>query len=101
VFRRSRFAKVVETQLDLFLREHADVLEEADLRLAAYNKAERDEAEERYGDYLDVVETGAEILAEMRDAYARTIDDPDEYVRTFDRAVARRLPAYPLDTERY
>jgi hypothetical protein len=75
------------------------VLTEVEQRLAAYNRADRDEAEERYGDYLDAVETGTEILADMRDAYAVTVADPDEYIRTFNRIVARRLPEYALEIE--
>jgi hypothetical protein len=35
----------------------------------------------------------------MRDHYARTIDDPDDYLRTFNRAVAKRLPEYALELE--
>jgi hypothetical protein len=96
---RSRFAKLVETQLDVFVRDHPEVLDEVGERLAAYNRADRSEAEELYGDYLDAVETGTEILADMRDHYARTLDAPDEYVRAFNRAVAKRLPEYALRLE--
>ena len=99
IFRRSRFAKIVETQIDVFLRDHAAVLEDVEQRLAAYNRADRDEAEELYGDYRDALEEGTELLADMRDHYARTLDDPDEYVRVFNRAVARRLPEYALEIE--
>ena len=99
IFRRSRFAKIVDTQLDVFLRDHRGVVEDVEQRLAAYNRADRDEAEELYGDYRDALEEGTEILADMRDHYARTLDDPDEYVRTFNRAVARRLPEYGLEIE--
>jgi hypothetical protein len=35
----------------------------------------------------------------MRDHYAQTLDDPDDYLRTFNRAVARRLPALALEIE--
>lgn len=94
MFGRSRFAKLAETQIELFLREHADVVADAAERLAAYDRAERTEAEELYGDYVDAVDTGAEILAEMRDHFARTVDDADEYVDAFNRVVAKRLPAY-------
>ncbi|HEY6961626.1 MAG TPA: hypothetical protein VI408_07040 [Gaiellaceae bacterium] len=99
IFRRSRFAKLVETQLDVFERDHRDVLDEIDDRLRAYNSADRDEAEELYGDYVDAVETGTEILADMRDHYAQSVDDADDYVRTFNRAVARRLPPLALEIE--
>jgi flagellar biosynthesis/type III secretory pathway protein FliH len=99
MFRRPRFKHVVDAQLDLFEREHRDVLEEAHERLAAYNRAGRDEAEELYGDYVDAVETGTEILADLRDHYARTVDESETYCAEFNRAVARRLPAFALEIE--
>jgi hypothetical protein len=97
--RRSRFAQLIDAQLDLFVRENRDVLEDVAQRFEAYNRADRGEAEELYGDYVDAVETGTEILADMRDHYARTIDDPDDYIREFNRAVAKRLPEYALEIE--
>ena len=99
MFRRSHYAQVIEAQLDLFEREHAHLVDQAQERLDAYNGAERDEAEELYGDYVDAVETGTELLADMRDHYARSLDDPDRYLRDFNRAVARRLPAFALEIE--
>ena len=99
MFRRARFAKVIAAQLDLFVRDHSDVIEEASGRLDAYNRAGRDEAEELYGDYLDAVETGTEILADVRDHYARSVDDPDRYCVEFNRAVLKRLPAFALEIE--
>ena len=100
MFGRSRFVKLAETQVDLFLREHGEVVADADARLAAYNRADRTEAEELYGDYVDAVDTGAEILAEMRDHFARTLDDAQEYVDAFNRVVAKRLPTYAAAVER-
>jgi hypothetical protein len=97
--RRSRFARLIDSQLDLFVRENRDVLEEVAQRLEAYNRADRGEAEELYGDYVDAVETGTEILADMRDHYAANVNDPDEYIREFNRAVARRLSEYALEIE--
>ena len=99
MFGRSRYAKVIESQLELFAREHRDVIEEVRERFEAYHRADRSEAEELYGDYLDAVETGTEILADMRDHYAATLDDGDPYIRDFNRAVARRLPEYALEIE--
>jgi hypothetical protein len=32
----------------------------------------------------------------MRDHYAADVDDPEDYVRTFDRAVSKRLPEHRL-----
>jgi isocitrate dehydrogenase kinase/phosphatase len=101
IFRRRRFAELIARQLDLFERDHADVIEEADAKLALYNDAARDEAEELYGDYVDAVETGTEILADLRDAYARTLDDDaaEHYEREFNRAVEKRLPRFALEIE--
>jgi hypothetical protein len=99
MFGRSRFAQVIESQLDLFVRENCDVIEEAQERLDAYNRADRDGAEELYGDYVDAVETGTEILADLRDHYAQSLDDPERYLREFNRAVARRLPTFALEIE--
>jgi hypothetical protein len=99
MFRRSRFAKLVDAQLDLFVREHRDVLEEVHARLEAYHVADRTQAEELYGDYVDAVETGTEILADLRDHYAQTLDGPDPYLREFNRAVAKRLPPFALEIE--
>ena len=72
---------------------------EIDERLAAYNRADRSEAEELYGDYVDAVEAGAEVLAEMRDHFARTVDNADDYVAAFNSVVAKRLPAYAAAVE--
>jgi hypothetical protein len=99
MFRRARFATVIDAQLDLFEREHRDVIDEANDCLAAYNRAGRDEAEELYGDYIDSLETGTELLADLRDHYARTLDDADRYLVEFNRAVQKRLPAFALEIE--
>jgi hypothetical protein len=99
VFGRSRYGKVIDAQLELFVREHRDVIEEARRRLEAYNRSDRADAEELYGDYVDAVETGTEILADMRDHYGASLDDPDDYVSTFNRAVAKRLPEFSLEIE--
>jgi hypothetical protein len=99
MFSRARFAKVIDAQLDLFVRDHPDVIEEANDRLDAYNRAGREEAEELYGDYVDAVETGTEILADVRDHYARSVEDPDRYCDEFNRAVAKRLPPFASEIE--
>ncbi len=99
MFRRARFADVIDSQLALFVRDHADVLQDVDMRLRAYNDAGRDEAEELYGDYVDAVETGTELLADLRDHYAQTLEEPDRYLAEFNRAVARQLPEFALEIE--
>jgi hypothetical protein len=101
MFRRGRFSDVIRRQLDLFALDHADVIEEAAAKLAAYNRADRDEAEELYGDFVDVVETGTELLADIRDGYSSTLPESvDElYENEFNRAVARRWKAFALEIE--
>jgi hypothetical protein len=101
VIPRRRFADVVRTQLGFFREEEAELIHDCERAEEAYNRAERDEAEERYGDYLDLVETGTEILAGLRDAYAATLesDAAARYLAEFNRAVARRLPRFALGLE--
>jgi hypothetical protein len=101
IFRRSRFGELIDRQLTNFVRDHPDVLEEADTRLDQYNAADRDDAEELYGDYVDAVETGTELLADIRDHYARSLseDDAERYEREFNHAVSKRLPAFALEIE--
>jgi hypothetical protein len=92
---------VIERQLDLFEREHAALIQEVEAAEDAYDRAGRDEAEERYGDYLDLVETATEELAELRDNYAASLDDDTarEYEDSFNRAVLRRFPRFALEIE--
>ena len=99
MFGRRRFGDVIDRQLDLFEREYRDVIDEAQERLEAYNAAGRDEAEELYGDYVDATETGTEVLADLRDHFASTLDDDaaERYEREFNAAVAKRLPAFALE----
>jgi hypothetical protein len=87
---------VIERQLDMFEREQGSLLRACDEAERAYDEAERDEAEERYGEYLDLVEEAAEALAELRDGYASTLEEPRRYLREFERASARRLPKLRL-----
>ena len=101
MFRRKRFADLISRQLDLFEREHAGVIAEAETRLDAYNRADRDEAEELYGDYVDTVETGTEILADIRWSFWKTLDDDtaEAYEAEFNRAVAKRFPRFGFEIE--
>jgi hypothetical protein len=101
VLRRRRFAEVITRQLDLFVRDQLQLLEACDEAERAYERAERDEAEERFGDYQDLVETGTEILADLRDNFAFSLDDEtaEEYEAEFNRAVAKRLPRFALEIE--
>jgi hypothetical protein len=98
---RKRFADVVSRQLDLFEREHAGLIADCAAAERAYDRADRTEAEERYGDYVDLVETATELLADLRDGYASTLEDEaaDECETTFNRAVLKRLPRFALEIE--
>ena len=98
---RKRFADVVSRQLDLFEREHAGLIADCEAAERAYDRADRDEAEERYGDYVDLVETGTELLADLRDGYASTLEEEaaEEYEAAFNRAVLKRLPRFALEIE--
>ncbi len=100
-FRRGRFVDLVERQLDLFERENAELIEETEAALRAYDRAERDEAQELYEKYRDLAETGEEELAELRDAYARTLaeETADEYRDAFNRRARKRFPRFGLELE--
>jgi hypothetical protein len=94
IFRRNRFGDLVRRQLDLFAEDEAELLREAEELEQAYDHAEREDAEEAYGDLQLVFEAIVDRLDDRRDAYAATLDDdarPD-YERTFDREARRRYP---------
>lgn len=101
MLRKRRFADAIARQLDLFVRDNLDLLDACDEAERAYDRAERAEAEERYGDYQDLVETGTEILADLRDNFASTLDEAsaEDYEAEFNRAVTRRLPRFGLEIE--
>jgi hypothetical protein len=95
------FEDVIRRQLDLFESEHADLITDCDAAERAYDEAARDEAEERYGDYLDLVETGTQELAALRDNFAATMTASAavEYDAEFNQAVLMRLPRFALEIE--
>jgi hypothetical protein len=102
IFRRGRFAGVIARQLDVFAHDEAHgLLEEVREAKLLYDRADRDEPEDRYGDYVDVVEAVTEALADMRDTYARTLDEDshEEYEAEFNRAVKKRWPPFGLEIE--
>ena len=93
---RGRFVELVERQLALFHTEHAALIRDCEAALAAYDAAPRDEAEERYGDYVDLVESATDALVEYRDGYARTLagEHAEEYEAAFNRLARKRLPRF-------
>ena len=101
MLRKTRFGDVIARQLDLFERERAGLVRECEEAEAAYDRAPRDEAEERYGDYQDLVETATELLADLRDNFASTLGDAatEQYEAEFNRAVVKRLPRFSLEIE--
>ena len=99
IFRRRRFGDLIDRQLAFFEEEHAGLLHDVLEAERAYDRSDRDEAEERYGDYVDLVDTGTELLAGIRDAYSATLDEEtaERYEDEFNRIAARRLPEFALE----
>ena len=88
-----RFADLITRQLDVFAEdEAAGLLAEVREMKERYDSAGREDAEEAYGDYMDVVDAAKEALADMRDRFARTLDEHavEEYESAFERAARKR-----------
>jgi hypothetical protein len=98
IFRR-RFRDVVRRQLELFELENADLLRRCDEALRAYDRAERDDAEEAYGDYHDLVDEATGELVELRDNYSMVLDEEtaEAYEYEFNRAVVKRFRRFSLE----
>ena len=99
--RRDPFRDVVARQLDLFVQDEADLLEECRDKFRSYESAPRKDAEEAYGDFVDAVETATEALADMRDRFGRTLgeDAAEMYEESFNRTVRKRWPELGLEIE--
>ena len=99
--RRDPFRDVIARQLDLFVEDQADLLEDCRDKHRRYERADREDREEAYGDWSDVVETATEALADMRDRFASTLDDDaaEAYEDSFNRAVRKRWPELGLEIE--
>ncbi len=90
---RRRFSDVVTRQLDVFAADEADgLMAEVREMKGKYDHADREEAEEAYGDFMDVVDAVKDALADMRDRFARTLegDAVEEYESAFERAAKKR-----------
>lgn len=94
--RKGRFHDLVERQLDLFATDDADLLGEAAEAERAWSAATAAGAEEAYGDYQLVVDAIADRLLDIRESYARTLDEEAaaEYSAAFTRAASRRFRRY-------
>jgi hypothetical protein len=99
--RRDPFHDLIARQLDLFVEDRPDLLEECRDRFRSYESAAREDAEEAYGDFVDAVETATEALADMRDRFGRTLDGDaaEVYEESFNRAVRKRWPELGLEIE--
>ena len=107
-----RHPEFLEVQLRALLESDPDrplhvmfpmvaTLEEVREAKAKYDRADRDEAEEVYGDYVDVIEAATEALADMRWRYVATLDETsaEEYEAAFNRAVQKRWPPLGLEID--
>lgn len=94
IFRRRRFADAIGRQLDLFETENAALLDRIEKAQAVHREADREDAEERYSEFLDLVELATDELEEMREAFAATLaeDAVEEYEAAFHRAARKRFP---------
>jgi isocitrate dehydrogenase kinase/phosphatase len=100
IFKR-RFGDLIDRQLDLFEQDNAELLQRISDAEDDYRAAGRGEAEERFGDLQDALLEGTEILIELRDNYAASLDDnaADEYAVAFNFGVLRRFPQFALELE--
>ena len=100
IFRR-RFGELIDRQLDLFEQDNTDLFELLEDAEDEYRRAERADAEERFGDLQELLAEGGETLVDLRDTYAETLDDKaaDEYAGAFDFAVLRRFPQWQPQLE--
>ncbi len=91
---RSRFGDVIRRQLELFARDHRELLQRVADAERDYRHAPAGESEERYGDYMDLVEEAEDELLALRDRYAETMAarERTRYEREFTRAAGRMLP---------
>jgi hypothetical protein len=84
---------VIARQLDVFAEDEArGLLAEVSEMKQRYDNADRDEAEEAYGDYAEVVDVAKDALADMRDRFAATLDEAtaETYASAFESAARKR-----------
>jgi hypothetical protein len=92
IFRRKPYAELVERQLDLVESDDRPLLAAVADARRTHSGADRDDAEEAFGDYQLALEALKDRLVEIRDTYAGTLEDPEPYERAFERAAVRRWP---------
>ena len=92
IFRRRQYAELIERQLDLVAADDADLVAGVERARRDYADADRDDAEDSFGDYQLALEALKDRLVEVRDAYAATLAEPEAYERAFERASVKRWP---------
>ena len=92
---RPRFGDVIKRQLAMFMDDQHDLLLRIEQARVSYTHAGAGDAEERYGDYMDLVEEAEEELLALRDRYAERMAARDRlrYEREFSKAAERQLPS--------
>jgi hypothetical protein len=93
--RRPRFDDLIRRQLDLYQFDHSELLGRVAAAEATYNHAASGEAEDAYGDYMDLVEEAEDELLALRDRYGSTMAARERlrYEREFTRAAERQMPS--------
>lgn len=103
ILRRRRFVDLARRQLELFARDEAALVEEARAAEISWQQADRDEAEEAYGDWQLIADAIAERLLDLQETYAATLDGTTApvYRNAFGREARRRFPRFAalLDDE--
>ena len=86
---------MIERQLAVFEEDNTELLPTSSWPAAPTSRPGAGEAEERFGDYMDLVEEGEEELLALRDRYAETMAarERQRYEREFLRAARRRMPS--------
>jgi hypothetical protein len=92
---RSRYDDVISRQLALFAEENAARLAQIGEARRAYDRAGTLDAEERWGEYMDLVEETEDDLLALRDRYSATMaeDQRGTYERHFWRQAQKLLPS--------
>jgi hypothetical protein len=93
--RRSRYGDIISRQLSLFATDERELLTEVEEARRAYARAGAGEAEERFGEYMDLVEEAEDRLLDLRDRFAGTMapEARERYEREFRKAAERRMPS--------
>ncbi len=84
---------MIGRQLAVFAEDEADgLLADVHEMKRRYDAADRDEAEEAYGDYVYAIDVVKDALADMRDRFAATLDADaaEEYEPAFENAARKR-----------